>query len=96
MREVWIAFATGYDCYGRPSSHISRGVVLDEEHMVVKRDSGYVGVVQPHGIESVHDTEAAAWRWCADRLTAAAHAIEDEAARCMMKAGASLAEEAVA
>ena len=96
MREVWIAFATGYDSYGRPYSNVVRGVVLDEEHMVVKRDSGFVGVVQPNSVEAVHDTEAAAWRYCADRLMAQAHAIEEEATRCMMKAGASLAEEAVA
>ena len=95
MREVWIAFATGSDSYGRPYSSVVRGVVLDEQHMVVKRDSGYVGVVQPHGIEVAHDTEAAAWRYCADRLTAQAHAIEDEAARCMRRAGSLASAEVV-
>lgn len=93
--EVWIAFATASDHVGQPAAWVARGVVLDAEHKVVRRDSGYVGAFGPHSVETLHDTEAAAWRACGDKLAGIAHAIEEEAARCMRRAGSLVAEEAV-
>jgi len=93
--EVWIAFATPYDHRGEPLATVARGVILDSEHMLVRRASGYVGVIQPHGVETVHYTEAAAWRYCGDKLAERARAVEAEAARCMRQAGRFASAEAV-
>lgn len=93
--EVWVAFAAASGHAGRPVATVEHGVILDSEHMLVKRDSGYVGVIQPYGVETVHYTEAAAWRYCGDKLAGCAHAIEEEAAKCMRRAGSLASAEVV-
>jgi hypothetical protein len=93
--EVWVAFATGFGHDGKPKSRVERGVVVSEEFKIVKRDSGHVGPIAGYGVETVHYTEAAAWRHCADKLMSQAHEIEEEAARCMQRVGRLVSDEAV-
>lgn len=94
-QKVWVAVAFGSDSSGRPYANVSRGVVLDGEHRVVKRDSGYVGVCERSSLEQCHPTEAAAWAACADSLERYVEAIADKAAECRRAAAEAAAKAAV-
>jgi hypothetical protein len=91
---VWIAFAVGHSVDGRPHAQVSRGVVLDGENRVVKRDNGYVGICQTWGSEQCHPTEAAAWAACGDLLERYVVAVEQRAQECRRAAAKAAVEVA--
>lgn len=94
-QEVWIAFAVGHSSVdGRPHATVSRGVVLDGENRVVRRDSGYVGICQAWGSEQCHPTEAAAWAACGDLLERYVVAVEQMAQECRRAAAKAAVEVA--
>ena len=95
-QEVWIAFATGFSTVtGGPNAQVSRGVVIDGENAVVKRDGGYVSVVGPNSVEQCYPTEAAAWAANADQLSLWADAVEASVDACRQKAAEAAAKAAV-
>lgn len=90
-QEVFLAFATGHGSDGKPFACVTRAIVLDPEHTVVRRACGTVSVLDRWTSETWHYTEAAAWRHCADKLAAEVAEIERLADDCMRKAGAAIA-----
>lgn len=95
-QEVWIAFATGDSSYsGKPEATVHRGIVLDGENRVVKRDNGYVSVCSPSGVEQCHASEAEAWMANADLLERYVTAIEKKAVDCRVAAAKASAKNAV-
>lgn len=93
---VWIGFACGNSSIdGRPHASVSRGVVLDGENRIVKRDSGYVGVIQRWSVEQCYATEAEAWAANAGLLERFVVEIEEKAQECRRNAAKSAAKAAV-
>ena len=92
---VWVAFATGSSQGGGPIASVARGVVIDGENRVVKRDGGYVGVCQTWGVEQCHATEAEAWAANASLLERHAFEVADKATECRMRAAKCAAKAAI-
>lgn len=92
---VWVAFATGSSQGGGPMATVARGVVLDGENRVVRRDGGYVGVVQRWSVEQCHATEADAW--AANAAVLERHLVEvtEKATECRMQAAKCAAKAAI-
>lgn len=94
-QTVWLSFATGFSSVtGQANTQVSRGVVIDGENRVVKRDSGYVSVLSPHSVEQAHPTEAAAWAANADYMERHAATVQEKAAECRLKAARASQERA--
>lgn len=95
-QEVWIAFACGHSSVdGQPHATVDRGVVIDGKHRVVKRDSGFVGVLYSSGVEQCHATEAAAWAANASLLERHVAIVEKQAQECRRAAAQAAAKAAV-
>lgn len=91
-QTVWIAFAVGHSSVdGRPHATVDRGVVLDAEHRLVKRQSGYVGICYKAGVERCHPTEAEAWAANAEMLERYIVDVERKAVECRRKARVEVA-----
>lgn len=88
-QTVFLAFATPNSSDGKPGAWVTAAEVLDAGNRVVRRSSGQVEVLEPWRTETVHATEADAWAWCRDRLTAAAEATLAKASECEAKRGAA-------
>ena len=94
---VWVAFATASDRGGAPYASVSRGVVLDGEHRVIKRDHGYVGVCHSWSVEQCHATEASAWSANADLLERSLDELRAKITECRLAASkAAIMAEAAA
>lgn len=84
---VWIGFACGNSSIdGRPHATVSRGVVIDGENRIVKRDSGYVSVCERSSVEKFYASEAEAWAGNADLLERFVAEIEEKAQECRRNA----------
>lgn len=93
---VWIGFAVGNSTLdGKPHASVCRGVVLDGENRVVKRDSGHVGVMQRWSVEQCYATEAEAWAANASLLERFVVEIEEKAQECRRLAAKVAAKAAV-
>lgn len=94
-QEVWIAFASGGTAGGGPIATVRRGVVLDGENRVVKRDGGHVSVLQTWSVEQCHETEAAAWTANADLLERFVAPVVEKSQECRQAAAEAAAKAAV-
>ena len=91
-QTVWIAFACGHSSLdGRPHANVDRGVVIDADHRLVKRQSGYVGICHRGGVEHCHPTEAEAWAANAEMLERYIVDVEKKAVECRRKARVEVA-----
>ena len=92
---VWIGFAVGNSTLdGRPHANVSRGVVLDGENRIVKRDSGYVSVCGRSSVEQCYASEAEAWAANAGLLERFVAEIEEKARECRSQAAKAAVEVA--
>ena len=93
---VWVAFASNNSGVGgTPYADVSRAVVIDAEHGVVRRDNGYVGVISRFSVEHCHESEAAAWTACADLLDRSAEAVVQKSDQCRQRAAEAAARAEV-
>lgn len=89
-QTVFISFAAVSGFVGKPVAWVTKGIVIDGENRIVRRESGSVSVFDSdYKVESLHGTSAEAWAAAADVLDAEAEAIVNKAAECRAKAAAA-------
>lgn len=90
-QEVFLSFATAHDSRGEPYASVRRGVVIDAENRIIRRDNGVVDVIRDWSVENAHPTEAAAWAANAAQLTDSAYRVSQKASECSRKAAETAA-----
>lgn len=83
---VWISFAAGSSLStgGGPQASVDRGVVINGEHGVIRRDNGHVGVV--YSVEECHVSEADAWAAAAAELERHVETVRHKITECRLAA----------